>query len=263
MKIPPILPNDQIVKLIEKYQTDNDIEARNRVVMNNIRFVYSIAQKYRTNKYKTHQSNGYTIEDFMSEGVLGLIDAIDRFDLAKKCNFSTYAYWRVLKRINDTITIGTLNAPQHRVSVFQRYEKLKHKYRSEGKRVDLAAIAAELHVSEKILTDTIRKKDDLFLYDDNGSDSKMTGYINQVMAQDNPEEEVLRKIEIERMNEVIYTQLTDDEFTVIKKRFGLENTEPETLHRVSRDMGISREYVRVIQNKTLNKIKKKINKKKR
>jgi RNA polymerase sigma factor (sigma-70 family) len=95
------LSREDLLKLIRKYKrTKNEsekIKLRDQVIANNLRFVLKIANSY------SYRSNS-TVDDLFQCGILGLIDALDKFKMSKGCAFSTYATWHVLKHIRDEIS---------------------------------------------------------------------------------------------------------------------------------------------------------------
>src|SRR5438093_1085517 len=107
------ISNDETIALIKQYRENTDIEIRNKILVGNLGLIYSLAHKYRVVSY--HQ----TFDDFVSEGILGMMDAIDKFDLNRDNQFSTYAYWQILKRINEAVSLGTLGIPQHRINIYR------------------------------------------------------------------------------------------------------------------------------------------------
>lgn len=241
----PQMSNETTLKLIEKYQHDEDIEARNDVLLGNIRLIYSIAHRYR-------RSLDNAFEDFVSEGILGMIEAINRFDVSNYQNFSTYAYWHILKRVNSSVNMGTLKLPQHRIHIYQEYEREKSEMLGRGETPSFEIIAQRIGVSDALLTDTINKKDDISLTEPNGTvDDVPTG---------NFEDDIITKIDFERVSVMINALLSNQERDILKYRFGLDDSEPLTLQETAQHLNISTEYVRILQNKSLSKLKRSLSK---
>jgi RNA polymerase sigma factor (sigma-70 family) len=241
------LTNAEILGLIKKYRNSEDYEARDKIVLSNIRFVYMLAHKYH--KYIP----GASFDDVVNEGVVGLIESIDRFDTSRENNFLTYAYWWILKRITQNITIGTLELPYHRSRVYSKFKALSEKYEKSGEEKTEQEICKELGISHKTLTDTILKKDSIFRDDDNSQESDLMAKCLQ--AKEDFENRVCDNVLFSRIMDGINDILNEREKTVIVERFGLGDTEPKTLEELADKLQISCEYVRIIQNKSLEKLK--------
>lgn len=237
----PQMSNATSLSLIEKYQKNDDIEARNQVLLGNIRLVYSIAHRYR-------RSLDNSIDDFVSEGVIGMIEAINKFDTKNYQNFGTYAYWHILKKVNESVNMGTLKMPQHRIHIFQAYEKERAEMLGRGETPSFDIIAEKVGVSDALLTDTLNKKDDISLTDSNGT-------LDVASPNGNFEDEMITRLDFEKTKKLIQDTLSEQEQEILKYRFGLDGEEPLTLQETSQHLNISTEYVRVLQNKSLSKLK--------
>lgn len=235
------ISNNKTISLINQYKGSGDIEVRNEIVMGNLGLVYLISHKYRG--AGGHQA----FDDFVSEGTIGLIEAIDRFDTSRKNNFSTYAYWRVLKRINNSISIGTLGIPEHRINILRSYEKIKNKMLNLGEDPNIETIAKAMNVSEKILIDTINQKDDISF---DGPGLSMNG----MRSCNGIEDQIINAIDFERAKSIIMDVLSEKEKMILWHRFGLDDAEELTLTDISKKLNVSTECVRIIQNKSLRKI---------
>jgi len=240
--------NETSMRLIEKYQLDGDIESRNEVILGNIRLVYAIAHRYR-------RSLKSAFDDFVSEGIIGMIESINKFDTKNYKNFSTYAYWHILKKVNSSINMGTLNLPQHRINIYTAYEKEKTKMLSRGESPSLDIIAQNLNISDNLLIDTINKKDDINL---SLVDSVR---FSDVSSSKNFEDQLLTMLDFEKTKKIIESVLSEQEQSILKYRFGLNGEEPLTLQETSQHLNISSEYVRILQNKSLAKLKKSLTRK--
>jgi len=243
IEIPPIRSKQEITGLIRDYQETKDIKARDKVVMNNIKLVYSIASKYSCQD----QSNGYTFDDFVSEGVIGLIKAVDHFDVDRDINFTTYAYWWILKGITKTITRGTLNLPPHRIKLYNRYEEMSKAYTDKGIPPDMKEIAKKLKVSERILIDTIGQRDAFSL------DSSL--FVSDINSRGRDvEDQIIAKMDFTKIWNTAKKELKHEQIRVVEGRFGLHGPE-KTLQEMSDDMHISKEYVRKLQQSAVEKMK--------
>ena len=250
-----ILPHDEIVKLITKYKKSKSTKIRDKIIMSNINAVYAVAHKYR--RFCQHSS--FTFDDLVSEGVLGLIEAIDRFDANKHVSFFTYAHWWVFKYINKNITFGTLELPPHRLAIFQKYEKLMQECANSNVELTIDEVCAKLKVSKKILLDTLSKKESLYLENlpsNIKGDNKLS---RAIQHKEDFEDTIMQKVTVDKIKGIIVDNLTEKEAEVINGRFGLGNEDAKTLEELADELKISIEYVRILQNKSLDKIRNLLN----
>lgn len=247
------MSNDETINLVAKYQETKDIEIRNKIILGNIRLVYKVAHKFR-------RSLSHGFDDLVSEGIMGLIDCIEKFDTENHKVFGNYAYWHILKNINGSITTGTLNIPQHRMYVFSAYEKERIASIGRGEIPSLSDISEKLGISEKSLIDTISKKDSISL-DFKISKEQRLSFGNSVPTNYNFEDDLIFRLDYEKTKSLIGSLLSDRERSILNYRFGLDGSDPLTLEETSEHLNISTEYVRVLQNKSLLKLRKKLTKK--
>ena len=241
------LPNDEIMVLLRRYRENGDLEARNKIVMANMKAVYLLANKYRGYYAKSHIS----FDDLVSDGSIGLMEAIDKFDLSKDVNFITYAYWWIMKRITDNASLGTLNMPNNRISIHKKYRKALDEIEESGMQKSLEEIAANINTSKKILIDTISKQDNKYIED---SVNEFT-LQRAVQVKEGIEDSVVDSIMIEDVFKIMKDDLSEREVIIIRGRFGLDGEE-KTLQELANQLDISYEYVRLLQDRTLVKIKK-------
>jgi RNA polymerase primary sigma factor len=242
------ISNEETVSLIADYQKTGNLESRDKVVLGNVGLIFSLAHKYK------NISLSQSFDDFVSEGILGIMDAIDKFDLSRNNNFSTYAYWRILKNINGSISVGTLGLPQHRINLYRSYEKLKREIINAGDMPDIESMAETLNVSTKILIDTINQKDDISLQ----FSVEETPVFNNIAASGSFEDDMNIKIDFERAQNIINKFLSKQEQDILNYRFGLNDHDTLTLNEIADKMNMSGEYVRILQNKSIEKIRKKM-----
>lgn len=246
-----ILPNEEIVKLIAHYKKTGSQKSKDKIVLGNIRSVYNIAHKY--SKFCKHGS--FTFDDLVSDGVLGLIEAIDKFDPNRHVSFSSYSHWWIFKYINKNISFGTLNLPVHRLALFQKYERLMQECSNNGIELSMDEICERLHATRKTLLDTISKKESLYLEYLPTTIVSVDRMKNAIENKNNLEEEICERITVDRIKSIIADKLNDREATAISEGFGLYDQESKTLERVAEIMDISHEHVRTLQNRGLEKIK--------
>ena len=242
-------------KLIENYQKNKEIEIRNKIVENNLPLVFSIAHKYSRN-------GGVCCEfdDLVNEGVIGLITAIENFDVKRKTVFSTYATYWIFKGISLNFRMGTLQMPGHRMTLYKKFSELGDSIRESGQDKSFEQMAKELKVSNRILADTINQKETVSI---DGMVSRNRSFLNGssedrisfLSSHEDEEQKIFNRLDFQKIELIMEKKLSERELFIIMSRFGLGPYDSMTLEQIASKLGTSYEYVRIVQNKAIKKLR--------
>jgi len=233
-----------------------DKKAREQMIKANLRLVVKIAHDY--------EGFGLPLLDLISEGNIGLMKAVERFDPAKGGKLSTYGSWWIKQSIKRALAnqSKTIRLPVHLVDKISKMRRTAMRLQEEfGREPTDDELAEELGISAsrvgQMRTAAIRPASlDAPIGDD---DSNNFSEVVQDENADTPYEQLEEKTVTRMLQEMVKT-LDPREATILRYRFGLDGGSERTLEEVGERFGVTRERVRQIQNIALNKLRKMIEK---
>lgn len=250
----PLLTEEEEKELGKKC-AEGDMDAKRRLEEGNLRLVVSIAKHYT--------GHGLAFLDLIQEGNLGLMRAVEKYDYTKENRFSTYATWWIKEAITRALDEQSreIRVPVHVAENMKKVQKAGKQLQQElGREPSAAEIAARLgdKTEEDVKNILTYLQTPVSLETPVGEEGETNlSDLVEDKAEQTPEEAISLLVQKEEVRELLKL-LNEREQTVIRLRFGLEDGRTHTLEEVGKELSITRERVRQIEARALEKLKKSV-----
>jgi len=246
----PLIDRDEEVRLAQGIRAGEG-EALDKLVRSNLRFVVSVAKKY--------QNQGVPLSDLINEGNLGLIRAAHKFDETKGIKFISYAVWWIRQAILQALAEQSriVRVPLNRAGALHRIGRRSSSLLQElGREPTVEEIADDLDITEDEVQRTLAISQSHLSLDapmTPGEDNRLLDYLPDQYSP-GPEDETYDHALKNTVEEAL-SSLKERESKILRLYFGLDDQEPMTLEEIGSLMGITRERVRQIKEKALQRLR--------
>jgi len=247
----PLLTHEEEIELAEKAK-NGDKAARDKIVNSNLRFVVKVAKGY--------QNHGLDLTDLISEGNIGLLTAIEKFDVSKGYHFISYAVWWINQSILKAISEKSraIRLPLNRANELVRIEHARKAVAGNiSEQEEYEKIGEMLHMEPSHVREMVQISRDMVSLDaeiNNGdNDHTCVADFCEDQVYGRPEDKVIEQSMCEEIDEVLET-LRPNEAKVIRMRYGLNGAKPMSLKEVGDSCDLTKERIRQIEKHALTRL---------
>ena len=249
----PMISHEEENELARKAK-EGDKKAFEKVINSNLRFVVSVAKKYR--------GQGLPLSDLINEGNIGLITALEKFEPDKGYHFISYAVWwirqSILKALSEKgrLVRLPLNRTNEFIQISKAKEKLSHEKGSDE--VSAKEIAEEVGLEEALVKELITVTQDTVNLDSkvkgrNESETTLEEFLED--PNGTPEDEIVNEslsVEVENLLSI----LSEKERNILQMRYGLNGEKPKSLKEIGDSYSLTKERIRQIEKRALERLRK-------
>lgn len=247
----PLLTREEEVELATK-AAQGDKVAKDKIVQANLRFVVNVAKKY--------QNHGLDLVDLISEGNIGLMTAIERFDVSKGYHFISYAVWWIRQAILKAICEKSrmIRLPLNRANELVQIEQARKAITADkSEEEEMTQVAEMLGMSNQLVRDLINISRDMVSLDapmGNGDDSVVSLGDNTVDTRyQSPEDVAMESVMHDELENAL-ASLSMKEAQILRYRFGLSGNKSMSLKEVGDKFNLTKERIRQIEKKAIRRL---------
>jgi len=246
----PLLTREEEVKYATEAASGNEF-AKNKLIKANLRFVVNVAKKY--------QNQGLPLADLISEGNIGLMNAIERFDVEKGYHFISYAVWWIRQAILKAICEKSrmIRLPLNRANELVQIEKVRKDLQSDNRlEPEMEEIAKKLSMDKDHVEDLLNISRDLVSLDTPVYDEKDSSLLSDFVEDKGyqaPDEIAIDNSLKADINDLLNT-LSHKESDIIQYRYGLNGRRPMSLKEIGIRYKLTKERIRQIEKKAIKRL---------
>jgi len=247
----PLLTREEEIDLAKR-AAQGDAKAKEQLVTANLRFVVNVAKKY--------QNQGIPLLDLINEGNIGLLNAIERFDVEKGYHFISYAVWWIRQAILKSICekSRTIRLPLNRANELIQIQKAQKQIASENiEENDLHEIAKITNMDEQHIADLLNISRDMVSLETPVYAEKNNSQLGDFIEDEDyhsPEDEAIESSLKDDINVILRT-LSQKEADIIEYRYGLNGKRPMSLKEIGDIYNLTKERIRQIEKKALERLR--------
>jgi len=246
----PLLKREEEVLLAKKVKKGSK-EAKEKLIKSNLRFVVNVAKKY--------QNQGLSLEDLINEGNLGLLTAVEKFDVDRGYHFISYAVWWIKQSILKALSEKSrmIRLPLNRANELLQIEKAKREIeRNKEGEAEIEEIADFVAMEKDRITDVINASRTIASLESPLSSDKDANSMSELMEDNDnvsPEQTMINRALQESIGEALST-LDEREAEIIRYRFGLEGVQRLSLKEIGDRYKLTKERIRQIEKRAISRL---------